>query len=176
MTPLGALGTLVAALFAPLVMLLALLSVVEEAAQRLLNSKAHGTRARAEAQEAEAAKTAIAAQALDQLFDGDWTAAAGQFLLRWYSHSSHPKRLLVLAPDRIVLAAPPKRVSVRQEDRMQIVAEIPATDAVIEDPLTGLHPSDRLRIRFADGSWLTVVTDEPRSDIHMHLMRQLDLG
>ncbi|MGW3723738.1 hypothetical protein [Streptomyces sp. NPDC000851] len=174
--PLGVLGVLVAWLLAPLVMILALLSAAEEWVERMLGSKADRARTPSKAQEAKEQKAAIAAHGLDQVFDGDWTGAAGQFLLRWYGRSSHHRRLLILAPDRLVLAAPPKRVSVREEERMRIVAEIPATEATVEDPLVGLGPSDRLRVRFGDGSWLTVITDEPRSEVHMHLMRQPRLG
>ncbi|MGW0813284.1 hypothetical protein ACWD00_08545 [Streptomyces viridiviolaceus] len=46
----------------------------------------------------------------------------------------------------------------------------------MEDPLLGIHPSDRLRVVFSDGSWLTVVTDEKPSDIHKYLMRLPCLG
>ncbi|WP_328562059.1 hypothetical protein [Streptomyces coelicoflavus] len=155
--------------------LLALLASSEDLAEWLLSSKARA-RARARALDDEERKKAIKTHALDQLFDGDCTAAAGQFLLRWYGHSSHPKRLLVLTPDRIVLAAPPKRVSVRQTERMVVVAEVPVSDARVEDPLIGLHPSDRLRVVFSDASWLTVVTDEERSEIHKYMMRLPRLG
>ncbi|WP_260474335.1 hypothetical protein [Streptomyces sp. WAC 04229] len=155
--------------------MLALLAALEDWAEQLLSSKDRA-KARAQRREAEEQRRAIAAQALDQPFDGDWTAAAGQFLLRWYGHSSHPKRLLVLTENRIVLAAPPSRVSIRQTERMVVVAEIPASEAQVEDPLIGAHPSDRLRIRFADGSWLTVITEEERSEIHKHLMRLPRLG
>jgi hypothetical protein len=170
--PLGALGVALATILWPLGALLALLASLEDLAEWLLSSKERA-RARARAQDDEERKKAIKSHALDQLFDGDWAAAAGQFLLRWYGHSSHPKRLLALTPDRIVLAAPPKRVSVRQTERMVVVAEIPASQARVEDPLLGVHPSDRLRIVFSDGSWLTVITDEPRSEIHKQLMRRL---
>lgn len=170
--PLGMLGVALVAVLWPFGALLALLASLEDLAEWLLSSKERA-RARARAQDEEERKKAIKAHALDQLFDGDWTAAAGQFLLRWYGHSSHPKRLLVLTPDRIALAAPPQRVSVRQAERMVVVAEIPASEARVEDPLLGVHRSDRLRIVFSDGSWLTVITDEERSEIHQHLMRQL---
>ncbi|MFB6554469.1 hypothetical protein [Streptomyces sp. NPDC056405] len=160
----------VAALLWPFVAVLALLSALGDWADQLLSSKDRA-KARARTREAGEQRQAIAAHALDQLFDGDWTAAAGQFLLRWYGHSSHPKRFLVLTENRIVLAAPPKRVSIRQTERMVVVAEIPTSQAQVECPLIGIHHSDRLRIRFTDGSWLTVITEEPRSEIHMHLTR-----
>ncbi|MDU0255482.1 hypothetical protein RVN83_20555 [Streptomyces sp. PU10] len=173
--PLGMLGVALVAVLWPFGALLALLASLEDLAEWLLSSKERA-RARARARDDEERKKAIKDHALDQLFDGNWTATAGQLLLRWYGHSSHPKRLLVLTPDRIVLAAPPKRVSVRQAERMVVVAEIPTSEARVEDPLLGVHPSDRLRIVFSDGSWLTVITDEERSDIHKHLMRLPRLG
>ncbi|MFF4472959.1 hypothetical protein ACFYZ3_25745 [Streptomyces sp. NPDC001599] len=168
--PLGTLGVALVALLWPSAALLALLASLEDLAEWLLSSKERA-RSRARARDDEERKKAIKAHALDQLFDGDWTAAAGQFLLSWYGHSSHHKRLLVLTPEHIVLAAPPKRVSVRQTERMVVVAEIPASEARVEDPLLGVHPSDRLRVVFSDGSWLTVITDESHSEVHKHLMR-----
>lgn len=104
--PLGMLGLALAAVLWPVLVLLGLLASLEDFAEWLLSSKERA-RARARARDAEERKKAIKAHSLDQLFDGDWTAAAGQLLLRWYGHSSHPKRLLALTPDRIVLAAPP---------------------------------------------------------------------
>ncbi|MFH8442580.1 hypothetical protein ACH4D3_15300 [Streptomyces sp. NPDC018026] len=164
------LGVALVAVLWPFGALLALLASLEDLAEWLLSPKERA-RSRARARDDEERRRAIKAHALDQLFDGDWTAAAGQFVLRWYGHSSHPKRLLVLTPERIVLAAPPKRVSVRQSERMVVVAEIPASEARVEDPLLGVHPSDRLRVVFSDGSWLTVITDETRSEIHKYVMR-----
>ncbi|CAM5744155.1 hypothetical protein SALBM311S_09382 [Streptomyces alboniger] len=43
------------------------------------------------------------------IFDGDWNLTAGQLLLRWYGHSPNPKRLVLLARDRVCLAASPRR-------------------------------------------------------------------
>ncbi|MFD4599097.1 hypothetical protein ACFWPQ_13810 [Streptomyces sp. NPDC058464] len=63
-------------------------------------------------------------------------------------------------------------MSVGQERRLRVGAGIPATEAAVENPLGGLHTSDLLRIRFRDGSWLTVVTEAMRSEVHTHLMRQ----
>ncbi|WP_159107025.1 hypothetical protein [Streptomyces coelicoflavus] len=175
MRPLGMLGVALVGVLWPFGALLALLASLEDLAEWLLSSKERA-RARARALDKKGRKEAIKAHALDQLFDGDWTAAAGQFLLRWYGHSSHPKRLLVLTPDHVVLAAPPKRVSVRQTERMVVVAEIPVQEARVEDPLLRIHPSDRLRVLFSDGSWLTVITDEEPSEIHKYLMRLPRLG
>ncbi|MFF3845412.1 hypothetical protein [Streptomyces sp. NPDC002328] len=170
--PLGALGYVGAWLLAPFV----LLSAAEDVVEQLLAGKAARARAKAKAKEDKELKEAIVTHGLDRAFDGDWSAAAGQFLLRWYGHSPHHRRLLVLTPERLVLAAPPRRVSVREAEQTQIVADIRADEAVVEDPLRGRYAHDRLRIRFGDGSWLTVVTDKPRGDIHMHLMRRPRLG
>ncbi|MFG3017944.1 hypothetical protein ACGFZQ_05230 [Streptomyces sp. NPDC048254] len=170
--PLGALGVILTGLLSPLLLLLFLLSKVADAEEWLKASALERARARVKAREAKEGKATVRARGLDQVFDGDWNKAAGQFLLRWYSHSAHPTRALVLTQDRIILAAPPKRVSVRQEERLRVVADIPATEAVVEDPLAELHTSDLLRIRFRDGSWLTVVTEETRGEVHMHVMQQ----
>ncbi|MEU5311138.1 hypothetical protein [Streptomyces sp. NPDC021562] len=170
--PLGALGILLGGLFYPLLMLLIFLSVLEERMERLLGPESERARARGKDREAKEGKAALQAHGLDQIFDGDWTGSAGQFLLSWYSHSPHHNRVLVLAQGRIVLMAPPKRVSVRQEARLRVVAELPTAEAVVEDPLAGSHATDRLRIRFSDGSWLVVITEETRSDVHMHVTRR----
>ncbi|MEU9447145.1 hypothetical protein [Streptomyces sp. NPDC048277] len=163
---------LLGGLFYPLLMLLIFLSALEEKMDRLLGPESARASARTEDRKTKEGKVALRAHGLDQVFDGDWAGSAGQFLLRWYSHSSHHSRVLVLSREHIVLAAPPRRVSVRQEARLQVVAELSAAEAVVEDPLAGLHASDRLRIRFRDGSWLTVITEETRGDAHMHVLRQ----
>ncbi|MET7935963.1 hypothetical protein [Streptomyces sp. NPDC005322] len=113
---------------------------------------------------------------LDQTFDGDWHRGAGQLLLRWYSQSSHPSRLVLLDAGRIVLAAPPKRVTVGRDKKIQIVAEIPGDQAVIEDPLLGQVESDKLRVRFTDGSWLVLNVGERPNDIHRYLETVRDSG
>ncbi|WP_328554101.1 MULTISPECIES: hypothetical protein [unclassified Streptomyces] len=173
--PLGMLGAVLVAPFMPIAMLFSLLASGEEALKRLLSTKEERDRARAGDLDIDRRDAAIAEQGLDTTFDGDWNKAAGQFLLRWYGHSSHHQRFVVVAEGRIVLAAPPKRVSVRREDRMRVVAEIPAGTAVIEDPLPS-HDNRKLRIRFMDGSWLMLTTEEQRSELHMHLMRQSRAG
>jgi hypothetical protein len=165
------LGAVLVAPLMPIAMLFSLLASGEEALKRLLSTKEERERARAEDLDAERRDEAIVEHGLDKTFDGDWNGAAAQFLLRWYGHSSHHQRFVLLAEERILLAAPPKRVSVRREDRMRVVAEIPAGQAVLEDPLLSAYDSNKLRIRFVDGSWLTLTTEELRSDLHMHLMR-----
>lgn len=111
-------------------------------------------------------------QGLDKVFDGNWQGDAGQFLLRWYSHSIHHQRLLLATREGIVLAAPPRRVSVGREKHLQIVARLPAAEAALVDPFSGEFETRMLLIRFRDGSWLRVDTEELRSDLPMHVLRQ----
>ncbi|MEV0639626.1 hypothetical protein AB0I77_32770 [Streptomyces sp. NPDC050619] len=164
------LGAVLVAPLMPIAMLFSLLASGEEVLKRLLSTKEERERARAADLDIKRRDEAIIELGLDKTFDGDWHGAAAQFLLRWYSHSSHHQRFVVLAQGRILLAAPPKRVSIRREDRMLVVAEIPAGEAVLEDPLPA-HESNKLRIRFTDGSWLVLTTEEMRSDLHKYLMR-----
>ncbi|MDQ1038010.1 hypothetical protein QFZ75_004426 [Streptomyces sp. V3I8] len=168
--PLGMLGAVLVAPLMPIAMLFSLLASGEEALKRLLSTEEERERARREDRDIERRDQIIVDQRLDHVFDGAWNAAAGQFLLRWYSHSSHHQRFVALAQDRILFAAPPKRVSLRREERMRVVAEISAQQAVIEDPLPS-YDSKKLRIRFMDGSWLVLTTEEQRSELHMYLMR-----
>ncbi|MFG2436879.1 hypothetical protein [Streptomyces sp. NPDC048508] len=169
--PLALFGAVLVAPLMPIAMLFSLLASGEEALKRMLSTKDERDRARAEDLDMESRDKAIAEQGLDNTFDGDWTKAAGQFLLRWYSHSSHHQRLVLLTQGRVVMAAPPKRVSVRREERMRVVAEIPAGAAVLEDPLPA-HDNRKIRVRFTDGSWLMLTTEEQRSELHTYLMRQ----
>ncbi|WP_051901247.1 hypothetical protein [Streptomyces aureus] len=169
--PLGILGAVLVAPLMPIAMLFSLLASGEEALKRLLSTKEERERGRADDLAVDRRDKAIAEQGLNATFDGDWDKAAGQFLLRWYGHSSHHQRFVVLAEGRIVLAAPPKRVSVRRDDRMRLVAEIPADRAVIEDPLPE-YDNRKLRVSFSDGSWLMLTTEEQRSDLHLYLMRR----
>ncbi|MDO0926336.1 hypothetical protein QQY24_13215 [Streptomyces sp. TG1A-8] len=170
MRPLGILGVVLAAPLMSVAKVLSLLASGEEALKRLLSTKEERDRARAKGLDTKRRDAAILERGLDKTFDGDWTGAAGRFLLQWYSHSSHHQRFVVLAQGRILLAAPPKRVSVRRDDRMRVVAEISAGDAVLEDPLPAFE-NDKLLLRFKDGSWLTLTSEEWRSDLHMYLMR-----
>ncbi|MGW1559441.1 hypothetical protein ACWCQ1_23390 [Streptomyces sp. NPDC002144] len=168
--PLGMLGAVLVAPFMPIAMLFSLLASGEEALKRSLSTKEERDRARAADDAIRRRDEAITELELDKTCDGDWNGAAAQFLLRWYSHSSHHQRFVFLAEGRILMAAPPKRVSVRREERMRVVAEIPAGEAVLEDPLP-VYESNKLRIRFSDGSWLALTTEEWRSDLHKYLMR-----
>lgn len=170
--PLGMVGAVLGAPFIPLIMLLSLLSDAEEAVERSLGSKEEKERWQAKKEDGRRRDATIAAQGLDKVFDGDWHADAGQFLLRWYGHSTHHQRLLLATEDGIVLAAPPERVSVGREKHMQIVARIPATEATLVDPFFGEFETRMLLIRFRDGSWLRVDTEELRSELHMYALRQ----
>lgn len=170
--PLGMVGAVLGAPFMPLIMLLSLLSDAEQAVERSLGSKEEKERWQAKKAEDKRRDAAIVQQGLDKVFDGNWHGDAGQFLLRWYGHSTHHQRLLLATEDGIVLAAPPKRVSVGREKHMQIVARIPAAEATLVDPFSGEFETRVLLIRFRDGSWLRVDTEELRSELHMHVLRQ----
>ncbi|MET9893347.1 hypothetical protein ABZZ47_24650 [Streptomyces sp. NPDC006465] len=169
-------GVVLAAPFMFIGLLLGVLATGAEALQGLLSTKEERDAARSERRAAELRDRAVIEHGLDKTFDGDWHGAAGQFLLRWYGHSSHHQRLVALTEGRTVLAAPPKRVSIRRESLVQVVAEIPSEDAILEDPLLGEHASDRLRLRFTDGSWLTLITEERRSELHMYVLRRPRTG
>lgn len=170
--PLGMIGAALAVPFMPLLMLLALLSNAEEAVKRALSTKDEKERLRAEAEADRRRDAVIAEQRLAEVFDGNWQGSAGQFLLRWYSHSSHHERLVLATQEGIVLAAPPRRVTVGREKHMEIVARIPTTEATLVDPFFGEFETRMVLIRFRDGSWLRLETEEPRSDLHTYLLRQ----
>ncbi|MER6677603.1 hypothetical protein [Streptomyces sp. NPDC000983] len=158
--------------FLPLILLLIPLSKAQDAVMRALDSKEEKESRRANREAERRRDATIAEQGLDKVFDGNWQGDAGQFLLRWYTHSTHPQRLLVATPDGIALAAPPQRVSVGREKHMEVVARIPSAEASLVDPFSGEFATRMLLIRFRDGSWLRVDTEELRSDLHMHLLRQ----
>ncbi|MGW1053938.1 hypothetical protein [Streptomyces sp. NPDC002521] len=176
MRPLGILGVVLAAPLMFVAKVFSLLASGEEYLKLLLSTQ-EGERDRARAKKLDLKRRdeAIVELGLDKAFDGDWTRSAGRLLLQWYSHSSHHQRFVALAQGRILLAAPLKRVSVRRDDRMQLVAEIPAGDAVLVDPLPAFE-SDKLLLRFKDGSWLTLTSEEWRSDLHLYLMRHPQTG
>ncbi|MFC8140191.1 hypothetical protein ACFUKV_00235 [Streptomyces paradoxus] len=171
--PLSMIGMVLCAPFIPLLMLLRLLSAAEEAVKRSLDRKEEKEQRRAKEEEDKRRDAAIAQQDLDNVFDGNWHGNAGQFLLRWYSHSTHHERMLLATREGIVLAAPPRRVSVGREKRLQVVARLPASEATLVDPFSGEFETSILLIRFRDGSWLRVDTEELRSDLHTYLLRQL---
>ncbi|MFF1294116.1 MULTISPECIES: hypothetical protein [unclassified Streptomyces] len=168
--PLGLLGFVLGAPFLLVLALLTLLASAEEALKKWLATGSEREKLLAADLDIERRDEAATELGLDKTFDGDWSREAGQFLLRWYSHSSHHQRFVVLAQGRILLAAPPKRVSVAKEQRMRIVAEISAGEAALENPLPA-YEFNKLRIRFTDGSWLVLTTKEMRSDLHEYLAR-----
>ncbi|MFE3164289.1 hypothetical protein [Streptomyces sp. NPDC059224] len=170
MRPLGMLGVTLGSPLLFIGRLLSLLGAGEEALKRMLSTTGDQERHRAAKLDEKRRDEAIVELGLDKTFDGDWNAAAGRFLLQWYSRSSHHQRLVALAGDRILLAAPPKRVSIRRDALMQVVAEIPAGDATLADPLPAFE-TDRLLLRFRDGSWLRLTTEEWGSELHTYLMR-----
>lgn len=173
MPPLGMFGAALGAPFIPVITFFELLARAEEAVMRSLDTKDEKERLRAKRENEKRRRDAvIARQGLDKVFDGDWHGDAGQFLLRWYSHSSHHQRLLLAIQDGIVLAAPPRRVSVGRRKHLRIVARLPATEATLVDPFSGEFETRMLLIRFQDGSWLRVDTEELRSDLHTYVLRQ----
>ncbi|MFE7811180.1 hypothetical protein ACFU5P_04195 [Streptomyces sp. NPDC057433] len=173
--PLGLLGLTFASPFILILALLTLIAAGEETLKKWLATGEERERLQTADLDIKRRDEAIVELGLDKTFDGDWNGAAGQFLLRWYTRSSHHKRFVMLSGERILLAAPPKRVSVRAESRMCIVAEIPAGEAILEDLLPA-YENNKLRIRFKDGSWIALTTKEMRSDLHKHLMRRPQTG
>ncbi|MFG3716286.1 hypothetical protein ACGF8D_00570 [Streptomyces massasporeus] len=169
---LGMVGVVLGAPFMPLLMLLSLLSDAEEAVKRALGTKEEKERWRTKKEDDRRRDATIAQQGLEKVFDGNWHGEAGQFLLRWYGHSTHHQRLLLATEDGIVLAAPPRRVSVGREKHLQVVARVPASEATLVDPFSGEFETRTLLMRFRDGSWLRVDTEELRSDLHTYLLRQ----
>ncbi|WP_329471873.1 hypothetical protein OIE75_21785 [Streptomyces sp. NBC_01723] len=170
--PLGMVGAALAVLFAPLVMLLSLLSDAEEALKRALATKAEKERLRAKDADDKRRDALVAERGLDGVFDGNWDGDAGRFLLGWYGRSPHPERLVLAVDDGIVLAAPPRRVSVGKEKHMRVVARLSASEAVLVDPFNGEFDTRIVLIRFRDRSWLRLGTVEPRSALHRYLLRQ----
>ncbi|MFJ1646657.1 hypothetical protein [Streptomyces sp. NPDC088258] len=91
------------------------------------------------------------------VFDGDWSLTAGQLLLRWYSQSPNPKRLVLLGRDRVCVAASPRRqLSPTRADDFRTVAEFGLDQARIEGEAGQPRGYATFRLRFADGSWLEV--------------------
>ncbi|NEA93248.1 hypothetical protein G3I22_13075 [Actinospica acidiphila] len=148
-----------------------LLARAEEAVERFLDTKEEKERHRAKKEDERRRDAAVERRGLDNVFDGDWNGAAGQFLLRWYSHSTHHERLLFAGQDGIVFAAPLRRVSMGRDKRAQVVARLSPEKATLEDPFGGEFETELLLIRFRDGSWLRVDTEEARSELHMHALR-----
>ncbi|MFI7350589.1 hypothetical protein ACIBSR_30610 [Streptomyces sp. NPDC049936] len=170
--PLGLVGAGFAALFTPLVIVLSLLSDAGEALMRALSPKSERERLRAKDADDRRRDALIAERGLDGVFDGNWDGDAGRYLLGWYGQSTHPERLVLAVDDGIVLAAPPRRVSVGKEKHMRVVARLSASEAVLVDPFNGEFDTRIVLIRFRDRSWLRLGTVEPRSALHRHLLRR----
>ncbi len=170
--PLAMIGTVLGAPFLPLLLLLSLLARAQEAVERSLDSKEEKERHRAKKQDEKRMDATVEQRGLDNVFDGDWRGAAGQFLLRWYSYSTHHERLLFAGPDGITFAAPPKRVSSGRDKHAQVVARLSSDEATLEDPFSGEFETRILLIRFRDGSWLRVDTEESRSELHVYALRR----
>ncbi|MFJ9345525.1 hypothetical protein [Streptomyces sp. NPDC101237] len=175
MPPLGVLGVVLGTPLLYIGKLLGLVGAAEEAVERMLSTDGERERHRAARLDRKRRDAAVVELGLDKTFDGDWNGAAGRFLLQWYSHSSHHQRLVAPVGNRILLAAPPKRVSVRRDALTQVVDEIPAGDAVIANPLPEFD-SNRLLLRFKDGSWIRLTTEERRSELHAYLARRQQPG
>ncbi|MBC3983881.1 hypothetical protein H8N01_15250 [Streptomyces sp. AC536] len=132
-------------------------------------------RARGSWRESRAERKAVAEHGLDRVFDGDWGGAAGQFLLRYYTLSTHSQRLVVLVPGAIAFLGPTERVGFGKGKEMQVLQVLSADQAVIEGPPAGLRTAGVLRLRFADDTWVVLRSDTP-SDIHALLERELPRG
>ncbi|MEU9551370.1 hypothetical protein AB0D88_20320 [Streptomyces werraensis] len=169
--PLALAGTVLGAPFLPLLGLLMLLARVVEAVERFLDTKEEKERHRARKEDEKRRDAAVERGGLDNVFDGDWNGAAGQFLLRWYGHSTHHERLLFAGPDGIVFAAPPRRVGLGRDKRAQVVARLSPEEAALEDPFGGEFETRIMLIRFRDGSWLRVDTEEACSELHKYALR-----
>ncbi|MFF5159870.1 hypothetical protein ACFY3N_27220 [Streptomyces sp. NPDC000348] len=54
---------------------------------------------------------------------------------------------------------------------MQVVARLSADEAALVDTFSGEFETRMLLIRFRDGSWLRVDTEELRSELRMYALR-----
>ncbi|MGO4749706.1 hypothetical protein AB4212_13965, partial [Streptomyces sp. 2MCAF27] len=91
------------------------------------------------------------------IFDGDWNLTAGQLLLRWYGHSPNPKRLVMLAHERVCIATSPRRrLSPTKADDFRTVAEFPLDQVRVEGEAGQPRGFATFQLRFTDGSWLEV--------------------
>lgn len=70
-----------------------------------------------------------------------------------------------------MFAAPPERVGVGRDRRAQAVARLSPEEATLEDPFGGEFETQIMLIRFRDGSWLRVDTEEARSELQMYALR-----
>ncbi|MFC9620585.1 hypothetical protein ACFTXM_11475 [Streptomyces sp. NPDC056930] len=91
------------------------------------------------------------------IFDGNWDLTAGRLLLRWYGHSPNPKRLVMLAHDRVCVAASPRRrLSPTKADDFRTVEEFPSHQVHVEGETGQPRGFATFRLCFSDGSWLEV--------------------
>ncbi|MGH4034094.1 hypothetical protein ACQB60_34790 [Actinomycetota bacterium Odt1-20B] len=172
MHPLEMVVEVLAAPFKLIGWLAVLVAEAREAVHRTLDSKSEKERLRGKKGEARRHEAFIVEQGLDRVFDGNWHGAAGQFLLRWYTHSTHDQRLVLVTQDGIVLAAPPVRAVLSREQHTEIVARLGVDEASLVDPFNWEYATRMLLLRFRDGSWLRIDTSDTHSDLHKHLLRQ----
>ncbi|MGW7275486.1 hypothetical protein ACWGH5_33805 [Streptomyces sp. NPDC054864] len=172
MHPLEMVFEVIAAPFRLIGRLAALVTETREAALRSLDSKRERERLRGKRGEAQRHEAFVAEQGLDQVFDGNWQGAAGQFLLRWYTHSTDDQRLVFITPDGIVLAAPPVRAVLERGKHTEVVARLATEEATLVDPSNWEFETRMLLLRFRDGSWLRIDTEDTHSDLHKYLLRQ----
>ncbi|WP_406468882.1 hypothetical protein OH738_17000 [Streptomyces hirsutus] len=59
-----------------------------------------------------------------------------------------------------------------REKHLQVVARLSAAEAALVDPFSGELETRMLLIRFQDGSWLRVDTEELRNNLHLYVLRQ----
>ncbi|MFE0107392.1 hypothetical protein [Streptomyces sp. NPDC059009] len=149
-----------------------LLTEAREAVHRTLDLKSEKERLRGKKGEARRHEAFIVEQGLDRVFDGNWQGAAGQFLLRWYTHSTDDQRLVLITQDGITLAAPPVRAVLSREKHTEIVARLGADEVSLVDPFNWEYETRMLLLRFRDGSWRRIDTTDTHSDLHKHLLRQ----
>ncbi|MGW6273948.1 hypothetical protein [Streptomyces sp. NPDC055060] len=171
MPVLDMLGTVLISPFTLIAWMLIPLAGAEQAVTRALDTKRGRERRREKAADAKRRKTLIVEQGLDLVFDGNWQGNAGQFLLRWYAHSTCDARLVLLTQDGIVLAAPPVRAVRDREEHLRVVARLAPDEASLVDPFPYEYETRMLLLRFRDGTWLRIEAADTHSDLHKHLLR-----
>ncbi|UQI45032.1 hypothetical protein M1P56_12065 [Streptomyces sp. HU2014] len=91
------------------------------------------------------------------VFDGDWDLTAGQLLLRWYGTSPNRARLFLATSDRVCFAASPRRrVLPRSAGDVRLVTEFRSDEVRIEAEAGQPRGFAEFRLRFTDGSWLSL--------------------
>ncbi|MGW0903277.1 hypothetical protein [Streptomyces sp. NPDC002853] len=169
------LGTVLIAPFMLIAFLLSLLSGAEQAVIRALSTKRERERRREKQADNKRREALIVEQGLDRVFDGNWHGRAGQFLLRWYTHSTCDARLVLLTKDGITLAAPPVRAVMNREKHLKVIARLTPQEASLIDPFPYEYETRMLLMTFNDGTWLRIETGDTHSDLHKHLLRQPSL-